>query len=236
MGGTCGKRGALGEGWRGHPTAPPSPQDHRGVRGTARPALTWCMPAGHVAGSLPAGLAPCSPSRTLVMASPVAWAGKKQARMAPTPSCPCAQLTFRGPALKSSRMRGCPAAAGTRGVTTSPVPRQLHGMGHAWDPAAWCWVLFSCPASRTATSPRRAPPARTASCSSSSWWPGSSKSLRSFASVSTSIPAPEVKGNPLTPRVPPPGAAPVPSAPPFTCPQAHQHHVGSPHRLLHLCP
>lgn len=101
------------------------------MRGAARPALTWCMPAGHVAGSLPAGLAPCSPSRTLAMASPVAWAGKKQARMAPTPSCPCAQLTSRGPALKSSRMRGRPAAAGTRGVTTSPVPRQLRGMGHS---------------------------------------------------------------------------------------------------------
>lgn len=70
------------------------------------------MPAGHVAGSLPAGLAPCSPSRMLAMARPVAWAGKKQARMAPTPSCSCAQLTSRGPALNSSRMTGCPAASG----------------------------------------------------------------------------------------------------------------------------
>lgn len=79
------------------------------------------------------------------MASPVAWAGKKQARMAPTPSCACAQLTSRGPALKSSRMTGRPAAAGTRGVTTSPVPNQLHGMGHAWDPTAGRCVPFPCP-------------------------------------------------------------------------------------------
>lgn len=70
------------------------------------------MPAGQVAGSRPAGLAPASPSRALAMAKPVAWAGKKQARMAPTPSCACAQLTSRGPALNSSRMRGRPAAAG----------------------------------------------------------------------------------------------------------------------------
>lgn len=76
------------------------------------PGRTWCMPAGHVAGSLPAGLAPTSPSRTLAMARPVAWAGKKHARMAPTPSCACAQLTSRGPALNSSRMTGRPAAAG----------------------------------------------------------------------------------------------------------------------------
>lgn len=32
--------------------------------------------------------------------------------MAPTPSCSCAQLTSRGPALNSSRMTGCPAASG----------------------------------------------------------------------------------------------------------------------------